>query len=480
MSSAENIQIGLDKLNLINPEQAWGYGILPKGLNNNILELYADEAKAGTGLEEELEIVLGRRVQIESIPAKLIQKGLNQYYRKKHQQGQGSRAAELNASSPEGFLNKIIIEARELGSSDIHFEVYENGCRMRIRIDGQLVEKYKISKEDYEVLINKIKIESNLLIEQRRMPQDGKIQFHSGGYKFDIRVSTVPIRNESEKAVLRILDSDASHLSIEDLGFNEKDLGNYVTGIKKTQGMVLISGPTGSGKTTTLYATLKALNQTTRNILTIEDPIEYTLAGINQVQLNENIGLNFSKVLKSFLRQDPDVIMVGEIRDRDTAETAMRASLTGHLILSTIHTNSAWGIVSRLVDMGIPAYQIAATLNTAVAQRLVKCLCTECKKQESFSDKVYPKGYEAPFAVSSHYVPKGCEYCFFTGYKGRKAIYEVIPIDAWLTNEIKNQNFAVDHYLKQLGVKTLKENAFELFASGDTSLDEIYPILLNN
>ncbi len=480
MSGTENIQIGLDKLNLLNPEQAWGYCILPKGLNNDVLELYADESKAENGLKEELEIVLGRKVQLQSIPGKLIQKGLNQYYRKKHQHTGYTKSAELNASSPEGFLNKIIVEARELGSSDIHFEVYEGSCRVRIRIDGQLVEKYKISKEDYEILINKIKIESNLLIEQRRMPQDGKIQFHSGSYKFDIRVSTIPIRNESEKAVLRILDSDASHLSIEDLGFNEKDLENYIIGIKKTQGMVLISGPTGSGKTTTLYSTLKVLNQTTRNILTIEDPIEYTLGGINQVQLNENIGLNFTKVLKSFLRQDPDVIMVGEIRDRDTAETAMRASLTGHLILSTIHTNSAWGIVSRLIDMGIPAYQIAATLNTAVAQRLVKCLCVECKKQQDFDPKNYPKGFEAPYAVSKQSIPGGCEYCFYTGYKGRKAIYEVIPVDAYLAAEIKNQNFSVDDYLKKLGVKTLKENAFELFANGDTSIDEIYPVLLNN
>ncbi len=480
MSSSENIQISLDKLNLINAEQAWVYGILPGDYADGVLDLYVDESKLNPTLKEELEMVLGKKVKLEKVPSRIIQKALNQYYRKKHQANATARAADMNASSPENFLNKIIVEARELGSSDIHFEVYENGCRVRIRIDGQLVEKYKISKEDYEILINKIKIESNLLIEQRRMPQDGKIQFNAGGYKFDIRVSTVPIRNESEKAVLRILDSDASHLSIEDLGFNETDLTNYTTGIRKTQGMVLISGPTGSGKTTTLYATLKVLNQTTRNILTIEDPIEYTLAGINQVQLNENIGLNFSKVLKSFLRQDPDVIMVGEIRDRDTAETAMRASLTGHLILSTIHTNSAWGIVSRLVDMGIPAYQIAATLNTAVAQRLVKCLCTECKREEPFDSKVLPKGYEPTIEIKKQFVPVGCDYCFFTGYKGRKAIYEVIPVDAYLATEIKNQNFNVEPYLKKLGVKSLKENAVELLATGETSLDEIYPILLNN
>ena len=478
MKTEEKLHINLDILNILNPEQAWAYHIVPKSEENGCIELYIDENKLYEGADAELEILLGKKIQTIPTQADVIQKALNQYYRKKQRQN-NIRTSEPTINSPESFLNSIICEARELGSSDIHFEMYEGACRVRIRIDGNLVEKYKISKEEYEVLVNKIKIESNLLIEEKRLPQDGKIEFNHNGYKFDIRVSTVPVRNEGEKAVLRILDSDASQLTLTDVGFSEIDLKHYQTGIKKTQGIVLISGPTGSGKTTTLYATLKQLNQTKTNILTVEDPIEYTLAGINQVQLRENIGLTFARVLKSFLRQDPDIIMVGEIRDKDTAEIAIRAALTGHLVLSTIHTNSAWGIVSRMIDMGIPAYQIAATLNTAVAQRLLKCLCPECK-EKSKEEIVFPKGFTAPYVIQDHYIAKGCEYCYFTGYKGRKAIYEVIPIDAELAHDIKNNIFNVDEYLKSIGIKSLKENAFEWFALGETSLDEIYPILLNN
>eukprot|EP01136_Pigoraptor_vietnamica_P033443 Opistho-1_new@96312 len=223
---------------------------------------------------------------------------------------------------------------------------------------------------------------------------------------------------------------------------------------------------------------LKKLNKTTRNILTIEDPIEYTLEGVNQVQLKENIGLGFAAALRTFLRQDPDVIMVGEIRDPETANMAIRAALTGHLVLSTIHTNSAWGTVSRLVDMGIPSFLVANTLNTSVAQRLVRLLCPLCKTETAFNSNLYPKQFIPSVKLAHHFVAKGCAQCYYTGYKGRKAVYEVIPIDAALAIEIKQGSMDVSDQLKERNINTLSENAFRLFADGHTSIEEIFPLLL--
>jgi general secretion pathway protein E/type IV pilus assembly protein PilB len=228
-----------------------------------------------------------------------------------------------------------------------------------------------------------------------------------------------------------------------------------------------------------LYATLKYLNNDTRNITTIEDPIEYTLEGINQVQLRENIGLNFGSTLRTFLRQDPNIIMVGEIRDPDTASMAIRTSLTGHLVLSTIHTNSAWGTISRLVDMGIPPFLVATTLNTSVAQRLIRLLCPHCKRQEEVTEKLFPRKFKPYRPVSHHFVAVGCNECYHTGYKGRKAVYEVIPIDEELAEVIKSSNFAVADLLKKKGIKTLSENAFELFEQGVSTMEEVYPLLVN-
>src|SRR5690606_17705513 len=257
-----------------------------------------------------------------------------------------------------------------------------------------------------------------------------------GQYKFDIRVSILPTLH-GEKVVLRLLNNDATNISLEGLGLGERDLSNYLEGVQRPSGMVLISGPTGSGKTTTLYATLKLLNKETRNIVTIEDPIEYTLEGINQVQLKEHIGLTFATALRTFLRQDPDVIMVGEIRDVETASMAIRASLTGHLVLSTIHTNSAWGTVSRLIDMGVPSFLLANTLNTTVAQRLVRLLCAECKTEVPFDGVLDPRGFKPYQRVARHFVAAGGDRCRRTGDRGRQAVYELVPIDRALAEKIK-------------------------------------------
>lgn len=464
-------------LSALNKEQAWHYRVLPKSSGDNGLVLLCDDTENTGILTDELEIILGKRVTLDPQPVSIISLLLNQHYPKENGQHQFQKMTL--AIEGDGFLNDLIREARTLKSSDIHIEIYEEHCRVRIRIDGMMVERYVLKKSEYPALINKIKIMANLDIAEKRLPQDGRINFKSGEEQFDIRVSVLPTLH-GEKVVLRLLNNNAANIDLKKVGFSDFDLENYLQGVKRPNGIILISGPTGSGKTTTLYATLKYLNKETRNILTIEDPIEYTLQGINQVQLKESIGLTFASALRTFLRQDPDVIMVGEIRDPETANMAIRAALTGHLVLSTVHTNSAWGTVSRLMDMGIPPFLVANTLNTSVAQRLIRLLCNSCKEEADFDPASYPKQFE-PFApISRHYVAKGCEKCYYTGYSGRKAVYEVIPLDMELTQEIKQGNLYINPLLEQRGIKTLGENAFALFAKGETTIEEIYPLLFTN
>lgn len=471
------IILNIDLQQVITTEQAWHYTVIPKATDGNSITLYADASKIRNGFQDELEILLGKKIELVEQSPEVIQKTLVKYYRKNNTRNQGVKAADTHKA--DDFLNHLIAEAKQLGSSDIHIEAFEERCRVRIRIDGLLIERYTIGKADYPALVNKIKIKAHLDIAEKRLPQDGRIFFESDGSKFDIRVSVLPTLH-GEKIVLRLLNKDSTDIDINMLGFSKNELENYLEGIKKPHGIALISGPTGSGKTTTLYATLKVLNKEKTNILTIEDPIEYTLEGINQVQLKESIGLTFSSALRTFLRQDPDVIMVGEIRDGDTAQIAIRAALTGHLVLSTIHTNSAWGTISRLIDMGVPPYLLASTLNTSVAQRLIRLLCPDCKKKEAFSEKFFPMHFKPLRPVAEHYVAEGCESCYYTGYKGRRAIYEVIPIDYELAENIKNSIFTVGSLLKEKKIKTLTENAFEMLENGDTSVEEVYPILLNN
>ena len=278
--------------------------------------------------------------------------------------------------------------------------------------------------------------------------------------------------------MLRILTKGNVSVDLEKLGFSKNEFEIYTNSIKKPNGVVLISGPTGSGKTTTLYATLKMLNKSDTNILTIEDPIEYTLEGVNQVQLKEDIGLGFASTLRTFLRQDPDIIMVGEIRDANTANMAIRAALTGHLVLSTIHTNSAWATISRLIDMGIPPFLIASTLNVSVAQRLVRKLCATCKEEQVVEKNDFPLGYEIPKELKKQFIAKGCSECYHTGYRGRKAIYEIIPITKELVENIESKKIEIEFYLKENKIATLKDNALSLVGEGTTSIEEIYNLLI--
>lgn len=465
-----------ETLHAISRDIAWHYRIIPYDRNGDRISFYSDESNSQSELQNELTILFDEHITLETVSSEQIEEWLNKYYFGE-KSSEGNEAVK-NLAFDADFLDNLIYEAKQLKSSDIHIETYENRCRVRVRIDGMMVERYVLQRQDYPALINKIKIMSNLDIAEKRLPQDGRIHYRRNQDQFDIRVSVLPTLH-GEKVVLRLLNNNATNIQLDRLGMSAADYENYLHGVKKPNGILLISGPTGSGKTTTLYATLKHLNKTTNNILTIEDPIEYTLEGINQVQLKENIGLTFGAALRTFLRQDPDIIMVGEIRDPDTANMAIRAALTGHLVLSTIHTNSAWGTVSRLVDMGIPNFLIANTLNTSVAQRLVRTLCPKCKREEQMTASLYPRQFKPYFPVERHAVAVGCASCYFTGFKGRKAVYEIIPMDQGLVDEIKKGNMRVDELLKERKIKTLGENAFELFAKQETTIEEIYPLLFN-
>ncbi|MCD8035181.1 MAG: GspE/PulE family protein [Alistipes sp.] len=366
----------------------------------------------------------------------------------------------------------LIGEAFRDYASDIHIEPYENRCRVRLRIDGKLAERYVIERAQYAPLVNQIKILANLDISEKRLPQDGRILYDRDGNKFDVRVSTLPTIY-GEKIVLRLLTRHVELLELKNLGFSERQYNDYCRSITRPFGMVLICGPTGSGKSTTLYATLRRLNAISENILTIEDPIEYTLEGVNQTQLKEEIGLTFGSALRTFLRQDPDIIMLGEIRDADTAQMAVRSSLTGHLLFSTIHTNTAWGAVARLSDMGVHPYLVANTLVMTVAQRLVRLLCPHCKRETAATDEVRRLVPDA----GAHFAAVGCERCFYTGYSGRRAVYEVIPMDDELSAAVRNGLSDVAPLLAARGIPSLKDAVVGLFLHGETSLDELIPLL---
>ncbi|MCC6459493.1 MAG: type II/IV secretion system protein [Saprospiraceae bacterium] len=471
-------------LQQLSATQAWHYGVLPFRSDEHNLWVYAADTSADR--QEELGFLLGKTIHAEWLDADALRQALTQAYRKPaHGQVPGANhstdAAAARVASAEFrknyHLDALLLEAKQHNASDIHLEPFERFCRIRFRIDGVLIERYQMPTQEYPALVNKIKIRANLDIAEKRLPQDGRIFVQEGGQKFDIRVSSLPTLH-GEKIVLRLLSGSETRIDIQSLGFIPQDLERYLQGVSRPNGMVLISGPTGSGKTTTLYATLQLLNSKERNILTIEDPIEYTLEGINQVQLRELIGLDFASAMRTFLRQDPDIIMVGEVRDVNTANMAIRASLTGHLVLSTIHTNSAWGIVARLIDMGVPGYLLADTLNTAVAQRLVRRLCPQCKVPVEPSQLAFPTQFKLPHPLEQAFEPGGCEHCYFTGYRGRQAVYEVIPMDDTLSTMIKEIKLDARQVLREKGIVSLPENAFSLLATGQTSLREVYPILM--
>jgi len=438
---------------------------------------------------DELRMRLGREIEICVCPADALSEAIDATY-----QQMGQSASDLLADLGEGgqlkgdeiasydllddhgqapivkLLNRILAEGIKQGASDIHFEPLENDLRVRYRIDGVLQTRHTPSREYQGQLITRLKVISGLDIAEHRLPQDGRIRLRMGDRSIDFRVSTVPIAN-GERIVLRILDKGNIVLGLDRLGMDEASIALFRDFISLPEGIVLVTGPTGSGKTTTLYSAITDLSTDRVNIMTVEDPVEYKLPGIAQIAIRSKIGLTFAAGLRHILRQDPDIIMVGEIRDQETAEIAIQASLTGHLVFSTLHTNDAPSALTRLADMGIESYLLSSAVVGVVAQRLVRQLCPHCK-QEAEADESEQKHLGE---AATHYRAVGCPACFDTGYAGRCAIYEVMRVDAAIKQQIVQSADAVElrRIASERGMQGLFEQGKALVLEGKTSLAEL-------
>lgn len=349
------------------------------------------------------------------------------------------------------FVNELLELAVKQNASDIHIEPLEEVTRVRLRIDGLLCTAVEVLRSNHNAIISRIKIICGMDIAEKRLPQDGRVEVEVGGSKIDLRVSTLPVIN-GEKVVIRLLEKSQKLLELEALNFSEENLKIYKQIINSPHGIILLTGPTGSGKSTTLYATLQELNDETKNIITIEEPVERTIEGINQIAVNNKAGLTFATGLRSIVRQDPNIIMVGEIRDGETAKIAVQAALTGHLVFSTLHTNNAIGAVTRLLDIGIEPFLLAATLRGVVAQRLVRTICPYCES--------------------------GCENCYHTGYKGRIAVQEVLQVTPKLQNLITHgaEESVLLEAAKENGFTNLREDCLAKVQVGHTTLEEYYRV----
>jgi type IV pilus assembly protein PilB len=374
------------------------------------------------------------------------------------------------------FINKILLDAIKKGASDLHFEPYEKAYRIRFRVDGILTEVAKPPVALSSRMAARLKVMSKLDIAERRVPQDGRIKLALSKKKsIDFRVSTLPTM-WGEKVVMRILDSSSAMLGIDMLGYEPEQKKIFTEALAQPQGMILVTGPTGSGKTVSLYTGLNILNTEQRNISTAEDPVEINLEGINQVQINNRAGLTFPGALRSFLRQDPDIVMVGEIRDLETAEISIKAAQTGHLVLSTLHTNSAAETLTRLLNMGVPSYNVASSVSIIIAQRLARRLCTQCREEEHLTEtQLVEQGFPADkLSDITLYKAVGCSHCT-NGYKGRVGIYEVIKISPQISSIIMEGGNSLD-IAKQCqteGYNNLRQSGLQKAMSGMTSLAEI-------
>lgn len=371
------------------------------------------------------------------------------------------------------LINAILGEAIKENASDIHLETFEKRLVVRFRVDGILREVLEPKRELAALLVSRIKVMARLDIAEKRIPQDGRISLKVGGREVDVRVSTLPSAN-GERVVLRLLDKQAGRLNLQHLGMSARDRDQMEATVRKPHGILLVTGPTGSGKTTTLYASLVSLNDRTRNILTVEDPIEYHLEGIGQTQVNSKVDMTFARGLRAILRQDPDVVMVGEIRDKETAEIAVQASLTGHLVLSTLHTNSAIGAITRLVDMGIEPFLLSSSLLGVLAQRLVRVLCPHCKEAYQADEAECKLLGVALAPPPTLYHARGCAECHQQGYRGRTGIYELVVFDDHLRTLIHNAASEQDmtRHARSLG-PSIRDDGRRKVLEGATTVEEV-------
>lgn len=466
MNIFDEIEIEVTKL--FSPAIIRQYNFLPlKKSNGKIVIALPD--KNNKNVLSDIEFDTGLQFEVVQIPQVQISYGIKKYYPSENneQNNDTVTSEDISDYSTVEYVNKITAMAIESRASDIHIEPLEKKFRVRYRIDGHLREISVIDPQKGLAVISRIKIMSNLDISEKRRPQDGKIRFSDSDKTIDIRVSTLPT-SFGEKAVLRILDKSHLNLDISGLGISEKYEHLFRDKIKLPYGMILVTGPTGSGKTTTLYAALKEIYSVEKNIQTVEDPIEYNIEGINQCNVKSDIGFDFANALRAFLRQDPDVVMVGEIRDRETAEIAIRASLTGHLVFSTLHTNDSVSCIARLVDMGIEPFLVASSVKLVVAQRLVRVLCDcKIKDENDYVNSVLDNG--------TIYKKKGCEKCNYLGYKGRTAIFEFFEITEKVSDLIiRNESIStIRKEASENGFKPLRISGLEKVKQGITSYEEV-------
>jgi type IV pilus assembly protein PilB len=500
--SVPSVDLGTVKIDpaiikLVPAEVANKHLLIPVGRTGSVLSVAMANPSDIFAIDD-IRFMTGYSVKPMVAPESSIRYALNKYYdsaglarslvRDFQQQGRSEIAtdqqqidlAELYRATEDApvvkLVNLILTDAIKKGASDIHVEPHEKTFRIRFRIDGVLYEVMSPPPAMHPALASRIKIMARLDIAERRMPQDGRIKVRMGQRELDLRVSTVPTLF-GEKVVMRLLDRSSIELDLTKLGFEPEALPMVEKAVLAPYGMILVTGPTGSGKTTTLYSALGRLNSVGTNIMTAEDPVEYNLAGINQVQVKPDIGLNFAALLRSFLRQDPDIIMVGEIRDYETAEIAIKAALTGHLVLSTIHTNDAPSTVHRLMSMGVQAYLVSASLNLLLAQRLVRRICRECRVESPVPVPALESiGFSPDEAKAlTCYRGKGCMACSDTGYRGRIALFEVMVIDEGIRQAILAGVSTAD--LRELartrGMKTLREAGLQKVREGITTFDEV-------
>ena len=483
------IEITEEIVNILSLNFLQTHQIAPFEINGNLLKISIPDGSK-LSLVKSIENMSGKRVEIFSSRLSDIGNYIDKI--KKAKDGEESDLSKASLERNEvqevmvtvdddiiEFGNKIIGNAVDMGASDIHIECFRETAKVRYRIDGILREMENLSSvlfNQYDAIVARIKIISKLDIAERRKPQDGAASFKTDKKEVDLRVSVLPTVNR-ERVVMRILDKSAGDVTLDELGFEPQDLEKLKKAVSSPQGMVLVTGPTGSGKTTTLYSILKHINTPEMNILTAEDPVEYELDGVGQVQVKESIGFGFEESLRSFLRQDPEVILVGEIRDQATVEIALKASLTGHLVFSTLHTNDAPSSITRLLNMGTPNYLISAALTLIMAQRLARKNCPECAEiDENITPKILN---DIGLATALHdrakiYKGKGCDKCGNSGYKGRMGIYEILLVDRDLKNGIL-QNLTqteLEGIAKKNGFKTMQQMGHDLLLSGELSYSE--------
>ena len=443
---------------------------------------------------EDLRFALGKEIIIAVAPCHLVEKKLNEAYGGEGQaldeilnqlkagseaagQNQGKDAeVEANSAPIVRYVDLVLYQAINEGASDIHFEPFEKDFKIRYRIDGALYEMAPPPAHLALPIISRVKVMSNMNIAEKRIPQDGRIVKHVGEKQVDMRVSTLPTQH-GESVVLRVLDRGNINLSLDMLGMPDA-IYNYIgTTVRKPNGIFICTGPTGAGKTTTLYAALREINSVDSKLLTAEDPVEYDVDGIIQVPVYEAIGLTFSRILRAFLRQDPDRILVGEIRDLDTAQIAIQASLTGHLVLTTLHTNDAPGAVTRLVDMGAEPFLVAASLEGVLAQRLLRTICRDCRASYEPNEALLNQ-----LGVSSHelgdkefYTGRGCDVCDQTGYKGRRGLFELLDITDPIRDLIteRSPTVVIKQKAIELGMNTLREDGLRNIYEGNTTIEEV-------